>query len=240
MCVREREDLLFRESGSIQPRPHASSPEAMGSSGVISTMPCFAGYPDQDSEPRVQVTSDDEKGLSRQVQALKTNQNETIRGEESLPQHDGPEALSWRAQVGPHVAGRSNGRIQPRRINPIKLKANRQGGPDDERRLPKGGRRDIARFAFALALILLVHPSSSSLSTTTSPELSKADANAGQHACRHAGRHAGYNTNDWILFLWSIVVISCLCFRSATSHSVQNTSKTPFFDPKYTLLTHKK
>ena len=146
---------------------------------LLRTMLCFAGYPDQDSEPRVQVTSDDEKGSSRQVQALKTNQNETIRAEESLPQHDGPEASSWRAQVGPHVAGRS---IQPRRINPIESKANRQGGPDDERRLSKGGRRDI-RFALTLVLILLVHPSSSSLSTTTSPELSndylEADANAG-------------------------------------------------------------
>ena len=45
------------------------------------------------------------------------------------------------------------------------------------------------------------------------------------------------NANDWILFLWSIGVIPCLCFRSATSHLVQNTQKRHFltqnttFDP---------
>ena len=45
------------------------------------------------------------------------------------------------------------------------------------------------------------------------------------------------NTNDWILFLLSIVVISGLCFRPASLHSGQNTPKHRFlsqrtdFDP---------
>ena len=45
------------------------------------------------------------------------------------------------------------------------------------------------------------------------------------------------DTNDWILFLWFILIIFCLCFRSATSHPVQNTQNTvfwpkiPLFDP---------
>ena len=83
------------QSPSLGPMPQALKPQDL--QALLRTMLCFAGYPDQDSEPRVQVTSDDEKGSSRQVQALKTNQNETIRGEELLPQHDGPaaRARSW-------------------------------------------------------------------------------------------------------------------------------------------------
>ena len=48
------------------------------------------------------------------------------------------------------------------------------------------------------------------------------------------------NTNNWILFVWSIVVIVLLCFRSDTSHSVQSTPKHRFFfDPSYPILTIK-
>ena len=31
------------------------------------------------------------------------------------------------------------------------------------------------------------------------------------------------DTNDWILFLWFILIVFCPWFRSATSHPVQNT-----------------
>ena len=41
------------------------------------------------------------------------------------------------------------------------------------------------------------------------------------------------NKNNWILFLWCIVDIPCLCFRSATSYSGKNTQK-------HCFLTHKK
>ena len=64
----------------------------------------------------------------------------------------------------------------------------------------------------------------------------------GPYSVTQSGRSPGSsvgNTNEWILFLWSIVVISCLCLRSATSHSVQNTTKHHFFDPKHPPLTHK-
>ena len=36
------------------------------------------------------------------------------------------------------------------------------------------------------------------------------------------------DTNDWILFLWFILIVFCLWFRSATSHLVQNTLNTVF------------
>ena len=36
------------------------------------------------------------------------------------------------------------------------------------------------------------------------------------------------DTSNWILFLWSIVIIPCLCFRSATLHSGQNIQKHGF------------
>ena len=47
------------------------------------------------------------------------------------------------------------------------------------------------------------------------------------------------DTNDWILFLWFILIVFCLWFRSATSHPVQNTQNHRFFDPKHHFLTHK-
>ena len=46
------------------------------------------------------------------------------------------------------------------------------------------------------------------------------------------------DTNDWILFLWFILIVFCPWFRSATSHPVQNTQNHRFFDPKYHFLTH--
>ena len=47
------------------------------------------------------------------------------------------------------------------------------------------------------------------------------------------------NANDWILFLWSIAVVLCLCFRSATSHSVQNTPKHRFLTQNTTTKSQK-
>ena len=54
----------------------------------------------------------------------------------------------------------------------------------------------------------------------------------GPYSAMQSGASTGSsvgNTNDWILFLWSTVVISSLCFRSATSHLVQNTPKHCFW-----------
>ena len=48
------------------------------------------------------------------------------------------------------------------------------------------------------------------------------------------------DTNDWILFLWFILIVFCLWFRSATSHPVQNTQNHRFFDPKHHFLTHER
>ena len=48
------------------------------------------------------------------------------------------------------------------------------------------------------------------------------------------------DTNDWILFLWFILIVFCPWFRSATSHPVQNTQNHRFFDPKYHFLTHER
>ena len=48
------------------------------------------------------------------------------------------------------------------------------------------------------------------------------------------------DTNDWILFLWFILIVFCPWFRSATSHPVQNTQNHRFFDPKHHFLTHKR
>ena len=48
------------------------------------------------------------------------------------------------------------------------------------------------------------------------------------------------DTNDWILFLWFILIVFCLWFRSATLHPVQNTQNHRFFDPKHHFLTHKR
>ena len=36
------------------------------------------------------------------------------------------------------------------------------------------------------------------------------------------------DTNDWILFLWFILIVFCPWFRSATSHPVQNTQNHRF------------
>ena len=43
------------------------------------------------------------------------------------------------------------------------------------------------------------------------------------------------NANIWILFLWSIVVNVCVCFRSATSHLVQSTPKHRFLTQNTTF-----
>ena len=43
------------------------------------------------------------------------------------------------------------------------------------------------------------------------------------------------NTSDWILFIWSVAVNFCVCFRWATSHPVQNTQKHRFW-PKIPLF----
>ena len=48
------------------------------------------------------------------------------------------------------------------------------------------------------------------------------------------------DTNDWILFLWFILIVFCPWFRSATSHPVQNTQNYRFFDPKHYFLTHER
>ena len=48
------------------------------------------------------------------------------------------------------------------------------------------------------------------------------------------------DTNDWILFLWFILIVFCPWFRSATSHPVQNTQNHRFFDPKHHFLTHER
>ena len=48
------------------------------------------------------------------------------------------------------------------------------------------------------------------------------------------------DTNDWILFLWFILIVFCPWFRSATSHPVQNTQNYRFFDPKHHFLTHER
>ena len=48
------------------------------------------------------------------------------------------------------------------------------------------------------------------------------------------------DTNDWILFLWFILIVFCHWFRSATSHPVQNTQNHRFFDPKHHFLTHER
>ena len=48
------------------------------------------------------------------------------------------------------------------------------------------------------------------------------------------------DTNDWILFLWFILIVFCPWFRSATSHPVQNTQNHRFFDPKHHFLTHRR
>ena len=48
------------------------------------------------------------------------------------------------------------------------------------------------------------------------------------------------DTNDWILFLWFILIVFFPWFRSATSHPVQNTQNHRFFDPKHHFLTHKR
>ena len=46
------------------------------------------------------------------------------------------------------------------------------------------------------------------------------------------------DTNDWILFLWFILIVFCPWFRSATSHPGQNTQNHRFFDPKGHFLAH--
>ena len=64
----------------------------------------------------------------------------------------------------------------------------------------------------------------------------------GPHSVMQPGASPGSsvgNVNDWILFLSSIAVVFCLCSRSATSRSVQNTPKYRFVDPKYHFLTNK-
>ena len=48
------------------------------------------------------------------------------------------------------------------------------------------------------------------------------------------------DTNDWILFLWFILIVFCPWSRSATSHPVQNTQNHRFFDPKQHFLTHER
>ena len=48
------------------------------------------------------------------------------------------------------------------------------------------------------------------------------------------------DTNDWILFLWFILIVFCPWFRSATSHRVQNTQNHRFFDPKHHFLTNER
>ena len=43
------------------------------------------------------------------------------------------------------------------------------------------------------------------------------------------------DTNDWILFLWFILIVFCPWFRSATSHPVQNTQNYRFFEKSTTF-----
>ena len=52
------------------------------------------------------------------------------------------------------------------------------------------------------------------------------------------GSYVG-DTSDWILFLWFILNIFCLCTRSATSHLVQNTQSTVFLTQSH-FLTHER
>ena len=47
------------------------------------------------------------------------------------------------------------------------------------------------------------------------------------------------DTNDRILFLWFIVIVFCLGFRSDTSHPFQNTQKHRFLTQTHHFLTHK-
>ena len=48
------------------------------------------------------------------------------------------------------------------------------------------------------------------------------------------------DTNDWILFLWFILIVVGLLFRSATSHPVRNTQKHHFLTQNTTFFTHKR